>query len=73
MEGPKPQRGGRTLSLGIVVDAALAAISIGSTAAFDAIISLPAIVTYLSYGTPVAFVLLRRLRGQPLGKPACCT
>ncbi|KAK8064189.1 hypothetical protein PG996_008841 [Apiospora saccharicola] len=58
----------RTLGLLIVVDVALCMISIGSTTAFNAMISLPLIAISLSYCMPIAFLLLRRLRGQPIGK-----
>ncbi|KAK8112228.1 uncharacterized protein PG998_008685 [Apiospora kogelbergensis] len=58
----------RTLGLLVVVDVALAMISIGSTTAFNAMLSLPLIAIYLSYGIPILFILVRRLRGLPVGK-----
>ncbi|KAK7935953.1 hypothetical protein PG985_001448 [Apiospora marii] len=58
----------RTLGLLVVVDVALCMVSIGSTTAFNAMISLPLLAISLSYGMPIAFLLLRRLRGQPVGK-----
>jgi choline transport protein len=47
-----------------VVCCLLALIYIGSTAAFNALISLPLITLYISYMIPIAFLLLRKVRGQ---------
>ncbi|KAK8032610.1 Choline transport protein [Apiospora arundinis] len=58
----------RSMGLLVVVDVALAMISIGSTTAFNAILALPLVSMYISYGIPILFILLRRLRGLPLGK-----
>jgi choline transport protein len=42
----------------------LSLISIGSTTAFNAMISLPLIALYISYGIPVAFLLLLKIRDR---------
>jgi choline transport protein len=47
-----------------VVCCLLALIYIGSTTAFSALISLPLITLYISYMIPIAFLLLRKVRGQ---------
>jgi amino acid transporter len=44
----------------------LSLIYIGSTTAFNAILSLAAIGLYVSYIPPVAFILLRKIRGPPI-------
>lgn len=47
-----------------VICALLALINIGSTTAFNALISLPLISLYISYCIPITFILIRKLRGQ---------
>jgi choline transport protein len=47
-----------------VICCLLALIYIGSTTAFSALISLPLITLYISYMIPIAFLLLRKVRGQ---------
>jgi choline transport protein len=42
-------------------------ISIGNTTAFNAMISIPLIALYISYGIPVAFLLVLKLRGRAPG------
>jgi choline transport protein len=42
----------------------LALIYIGSTTAFNALISLPLITLYISYVIPILFLLIRKVRGQ---------
>lgn len=49
------------LSLVGVCVALLALINIGSSTAFNAFISLPALAMYISYFIPIFFLLLRRL------------
>ena len=47
-----------------IICALLSLINIGSTTAFNALISLPLISTYVSYILPITFILLRKIRGQ---------
>lgn len=54
----------RALFLVIAVCCILSMISIGSTTAFNAMISLPLMALYISYGIPVAFLLTMKLRGR---------
>lgn len=42
----------------------LALIYIGSTTAFNALISLPLITLYISYLIPIAFLLIRKVQGR---------
>lgn len=42
----------------------LSIINIGSITAFNALISLPLIALYISYGIPTLFLLIRKLRGR---------
>jgi choline transport protein len=42
----------------------LAIINIGSTTAFNALISLPLIALYISYFIPILFILIRKLQGK---------
>lgn len=44
----------------------LSFIYIGSSTAFNAIISLTAIGLHISYILPIAFIMLRKIRGPPL-------
>ena len=53
----------RSLMLVVVICCLLSVINIGSTTAFNALISLPLIALYISYGMPILFLLLRKLRG----------
>ncbi|EON66704.1 hypothetical protein W97_05950 [Coniosporium apollinis CBS 100218] len=54
-------------SLGLVtlLSALLGLINIGSTEAFNAILSLTAVGLYASYVIPVLFVIIRKLEGRP--------
>ncbi|ETS75560.1 hypothetical protein PFICI_12504 [Pestalotiopsis fici W106-1] len=54
----------RALFLVVTVCVILCIISIGSTAAFNAMISLPLIGLYISYGIPIVFLLTLRLRNR---------
>jgi choline transport protein len=54
------------LGLVITICFLLSLIYIGSTTAFNAILSLAAIGLYVSYIPPVAFILLRKIRGPPI-------
>ncbi|KAF2718173.1 amino acid transporter [Polychaeton citri CBS 116435] len=54
----------RALLLVAVICCLLSLINIGSYTAFNALISLPLIALYISYGIPIAFLLLRKLRGR---------
>lgn len=42
----------------------LALINIASATAFNALISLPTIALYISYGIPILFLLIRKLQGR---------
>ena len=44
----------------------LSLVYIGSSTAFNAIISLTAIALHISYILPITFILLRKIRGPPL-------
>lgn len=46
-----------------VICALLSLINIGSSTAFNALISLPLITLYISYGIPITFILIRKVRG----------
>ena len=46
-----------------VIDALLALINIGSSTAFNALVSLPTIALYISYFIPITLILIRKLRG----------
>ncbi|KAI0149450.1 amino acid/polyamine transporter I [Pestalotiopsis sp. NC0098] len=54
----------RALLLLTTVCVILCMISIGSTTAFNAMISIPLIGLYISYGIPIAFLLTLRLRNR---------
>jgi len=54
----------RGLMLVAIICCLLSIINIGSTTAFNALISLPLIALYISYVIPIAFLLLRKLRGR---------
>lgn len=54
----------RSLILVVVICCLLSVINIGSTTAFNALISLPLISLYISYVIPIHFLLLRKLRGR---------
>lgn len=45
---------------------ALSLIYIGSTTAFNAIVSLSSIGLHVSYILPITFILLRKIRGPPI-------
>jgi hypothetical protein len=47
-----------------VICALLAIINIGSTTAFNALISLPLISLYISYLIPIVFILIRKVQGK---------
>jgi amino acid transporter len=47
-----------------VICCLLALINIPSATAFNALISLPTIALYISYGIPILFVLIRKLQGR---------
>ena len=52
----------RALMLVAVICCLLSVINIGSATAFNALISLPLISLYISYGIPIFFLLIRKLR-----------
>ncbi|KAK4502131.1 hypothetical protein PRZ48_005554 [Zasmidium cellare] len=54
----------RALVLVAIICCLLSIINIGSTTAFNALISLPLISLYISYGIPTLFLLIRKLRGR---------
>ena len=54
----------RALMLVAVLCCLLSLINIGNATAFNALISLPLIALYISYGIPISFLLLRKLRGR---------
>lgn len=54
----------RSLILVAVICCLLSVINVGSTTAFNALISLPLIALYISYAIPILFLLLRKLRGR---------
>lgn len=54
----------RSLMLVVIICCLLSVINIGSATAFNALISLPLIALYISYGIPIFFLLLRKLRGR---------
>jgi amino acid transporter len=47
-----------------VICCLLALINIASATAFNALISLPTIALYISYGIPILFILIRKLQGR---------
>lgn len=55
-----------SLALITVVCFALSLIYIGSTTAYNAIISLTAIGLHVSYVLPILFIMLRKIRGPPV-------
>jgi choline transport protein len=55
-----------SLALITVISFAVSLIYIGSTTAYDAIISLTSIGTHISYVLPILFIMLRKIRGPPL-------
>jgi choline transport protein len=55
-----------TLCLITVICFILSLIYIGSSTAFNAIISLTTLSLYISYVCPILFIMIRKLRGQPL-------
>ena len=52
----------RALMLVAVICCLLSIVNIGSTTAFNALVSLPLIALYISYGIPIFFLLLRKIR-----------
>ena len=54
----------RALGLVVVICALIGLITVGSTSAFFAVISLGALALYISHVIPIALFLLRRLQGQ---------
>ena len=54
----------RSLMLVAIICCLLSLINIGNATAFNALISLPLIALYISYGIPISFLLLRKLRGR---------
>lgn len=56
----------RCIYLVVVVIVLLSLIQIGSTAAFNAILSLSTLALYISYIVPISFVALKRARGHAI-------
>ncbi|KAK3683233.1 hypothetical protein LTR37_020427, partial [Vermiconidia calcicola] len=56
----------RALLLVAIVCCLLSLINLGSTVAFNALISLPTVGYYLSYFPPILFILIAKIRGRPL-------
>lgn len=54
----------RTLGIVAVTCCVLSVIYIGSTAAFNALISMPLIALYLSYAIPILFHMFQKLNGS---------
>jgi len=54
------------LGLTVAISFILSLIYIGSSTAFNAIISLTAIALHVSYILPIAFIMLRKIRGPPI-------
>ena len=61
---PKMEIPLNALNLVGVICALLAIINIGSTTAFNALVSLPLIALYISYFIPILFILIRKLQGR---------
>lgn len=55
-----------SLGLITVISFALSLIYIGSTTAYNAIISLSSIGLHISYVLPIAFIMVRKIRGPPV-------
>jgi len=55
-----------TFALITVVSFALPLIYIGSTTAYNALISLPSIGLHVSYFLPITFIMLGKIRGPPV-------
>ncbi|MCJ1355100.1 MAG: hypothetical protein MMC33_005091 [Icmadophila ericetorum] len=54
----------RAVILNFVLTVLLSLINIGSTTAFNALISLATLALYISYGFPIVLLVIRRLRGH---------
>ncbi|KAI9808499.1 MAG: hypothetical protein M1827_007204 [Pycnora praestabilis] len=55
-----------SIALSTLISLLLGLINIGSTAAFNAIVSLIIAATLISYGIPICLLLIRRIRGDQL-------